>query len=111
MADNPVQRAVDILGGELETQIAVRVKYWTLRDWLKTGVVPTTRYAVALSEATGGAVSVKELAGLANGNGDDGGKPSRFPKGGRVITTTSSVVEAVPAVEPAAPALKLRDAA
>jgi hypothetical protein len=59
----PVRRAVDALGGIFETQIAIRVNYSTLRKWLKTGVVPTTRYAVALSEATGGRVSVKELAG------------------------------------------------
>jgi|SRR5215469_16219324 len=86
MEDNPVRRAVDTIGGILETQIAVRVNYWTLREWLKSGVVPTTRYAVALSEATHGAVSVKELAGLGSGNGDDGDKPRRFQRGRSSVT-------------------------
>lgn len=84
MDDNPVQRAVDILGGALETQIAVRVKYWTLRGWIVKRRVPTTRYAVLLSEATGGRVSVKELAGLEDGRGPKG---RGFLKGGQSTVT------------------------
>ena len=99
MADNPVQRAVDILGGELETQIAIRVKYWTLRDWLRNGVVPKTADAVALSEATGGRVSVKELAGSANGNGDDDPTKGRtFLKGGKMSATYPELSPSLPVV-------------
>ena len=68
MTDNPVRRAIDLIGGELETQIACRVKYWTLRGWLQKGRVPSTTCAVRLSEATGGRVTVKELAGGHNGD-------------------------------------------
>ena len=62
MEKNAVRKAVDLIGGILATQIAVEVNYWTLRDWMKSGVVPTTRYALRMSDATGGAVSVRELA-------------------------------------------------
>lgn len=100
MDDNPVQRAVDLLGGELETQIAIRVNYWTLRDWLQKRYVPATKWAVKLSEATKGAVTVKELAGLAGENGENGDKPGRFRRGGSVITTTCPVPSPSPSDPP-----------
>jgi hypothetical protein len=98
MDDNPVQRAVDLLGGELETQIAIRVNYWTLRDWLQKRYVPATKWAVKLSEATKGAVTVKELAGLAGENGDNGDKPGRFRKGGPMTSVTYPVSGPIPCV-------------
>jgi|SRR5215468_12777895 len=68
---NPVQRAIDALGGVLATQVKLNIGYWRLHNWVKRGMVPSTRYAVALSEACEGLVTVKELGGaLPNGKGD-----------------------------------------
>src|SRR5262249_18059048 len=68
---NPVQRAIDALGGVLATQVKLNIGYWRLHNWVKRGMVPSTRDAVGLSEPCHGLVTGKELGGaLPNGKGD-----------------------------------------
>lgn len=70
MVKNPVEEAIERLGGQREDVAAVcRVSRTAVDQWLKLGYVPRTRYAVVLSWATG--ISVTRLAGL-----DESGRPT-----------------------------------
>ena len=60
MEDNAVRRGVRMLGGELEVQIALHVKYWTLRQWMNTGIIPKTKDALEFARVTG--IPVEEVS-------------------------------------------------
>jgi DNA-binding transcriptional regulator YdaS (Cro superfamily) len=59
---NAVERAVWIVGGPTRAAVLCGVSWHTVWKWRKKGYVETARGAVILSDATGGEVSVRELA-------------------------------------------------
>lgn len=79
--DNPVERAVQMVGGPTEASILLHVSVAALYKWRKLGMVPDARAAVLLSRATNGQIGIVELAGFAV---VEGGAPE--PTGKRTPT-------------------------
>jgi len=101
MEKNAVERAVQAVGGPTQASHICDVSVWAIRIWRKTGIVPDTRAAILLSEATDGDISVRELAGLENGDGGPRHRSRRFQPGGK-ITVTYPASRPDPAIDPAA---------
>jgi len=76
--ENPVERAVQKVGGPSAASFLLHVSVGAIYKWRRQGFVSDARSAVLLSQATEGAVTIAELAGLEIVTG---GAPS--PKDGR----------------------------
>jgi len=100
MEKNAVERAVQAVGGPTQASHICDVSIWAIRLWRKNGIVPDTRSAIRLSEATDGQITVRELAGLENGDGGPQQRGRRFPVKGGKITVTYPVSRPDPAVAP-----------
>lgn len=64
-----VDEAVRLVGGPTKAALACRVSFHAVYKWRIKGLISDSRSAVMLSEATGGRVSVRELAGIPPGEG------------------------------------------
>lgn len=62
-SENPVERAVWIIGGPGATAKLCDVSWFTVRKWRKAGQVKNARCAVLMSDATNNKVTVRQLAG------------------------------------------------
>ena len=104
MEKNAVERAVQAVGGPTQASHICDVSVWAIRLWRKNGIVPDTRSAIRLSEATDGQISVRELAGLENGDGGPHQRGRRFlGKGGKItVTYPASTPDPAVALKPVA---------
>lgn len=71
-APNAVQLAVDRVGGPSQASHICEVSYAAIYKWRRAGICPDSRSAVLLSEATGGQITVRQLAGLDPVDGPEG---------------------------------------